>query len=337
MPVEVQHGWARTGELYIAYEVHGDADVDIVIVPGLLNTLMAPVVSHELAAADDAMCRFARLIKLDKRGTGLSDRFPSGTAPTVEERIDDVRAVMDAVGCERACVMGEADGGPVAIVFAATYPERVSSLVLNTTGPRGRWAPDWPWGIHQEQRAELNGLIHAGWGTGVMADLLKATSTERRREFAALERLAGTPTAVVAALDALGDTDVRDALSSVAAPTLVLHDADHPLWPVQAARYLAEHISGARIVEQASRAPEDAFGRNRTRWMPILEEFVTGARANPVTDRVFEDRALHRHRRIDGAGCTARGSRLDGVARPARRVDPPGARAVPRRRDQHDR
>ena len=162
---KVEYGWARSGDLHIAYEVRGDAPVDLVLVPGLLNTLTASKVVPRLARVDDELCRFARVIKLDKRGTGLSDRFPAGPTPTVEERMDDVRAVMDAVGSERACVMGTADGGPIAMMFAATYPERVASLVLDSTAPRTRWAPDWPWGSRDEERDVYLSLVKTTLGT----------------------------------------------------------------------------------------------------------------------------------------------------------------------------
>ena len=288
MAAEIEYGWARTADgLCIAYEVHGDAEVALVLVPGILNTLMAPVVSRRLAVLDEEMCAFARLVKLDKRGTGLSDPIAAGTTPTVEERIDDVRAVMDEIGLERACVLGTADGGAVAMVFAATYPERVSALILESTGPRITWAPDWPFGNTDERRDAISQQILARWGTGIMADVFGTPSDERRREYVLLERLAGTPTSVADALRATRETDVRDALSSITAPTLVVHNADHPLWPIEGARYLAAHIEGARLIELAPLAPDATLG-DRDVWIPALEELVTGSSARRPIDRVLK-------------------------------------------------
>ena len=287
MAAEIEHGWARTADgLCIAYEVHGDADAALVLVPGLLSTLMAPVVSPRLAVLDEEMCAFARLVKLDKRGTGLSDPIPPGTAPTIEERIDDVRAVMDEIGLERASVLGTADGGSVAMVFAATYPERVSALILEATGPRTAHRPDWPFGIDAELRARYLALVRERWGTGMMADLFGAGAA-RRREFAMLERLAGTPSSVAALVDANGETDVREALSSIAAPTLVVHNSDHPVWPIEGARYVAAHIEAARFIELPRLTTDSAFG-DRSGWLPALEELVTGSSHQRTIDRVLK-------------------------------------------------
>jgi class 3 adenylate cyclase/alpha-beta hydrolase superfamily lysophospholipase len=289
MTARVEHGWARSGELDIAYEVHGDAPVDLVVVPGLLNTLLSPLIARRFALADEALCRFVRLIKLDKRGTGLSDRFPTGTTPTVEERMDDVRAVMDAVGSERACVLGAADGGPVAMMFAASHPERVSSLILESTSPRTRWGIDWPWGQPDDARDVLVDLAAGAWGTGVMADVFGTPSDERRREYAALERIAGTPSAVVAMIEALRDTDVRDVLPLIAAPTLVVHHAKNPVWPPEASRYLAEHIADARLIEESGGdGPFDLLTSSPSERLAVIEEFVTGIRPPPPVERVLK-------------------------------------------------
>jgi class 3 adenylate cyclase len=280
-------GWARTSDgLAIAYEVTGAGPPDVVAVPGLLNTLAAPLVYPPLAEVDQAIARFARFIKLDKRGTGLSDRLPHGVVAPIEERIDDVRAVMDAVGSERACVVGTADGGPVAIVFAATYPERVSSLVLHTTSPRARWAPDWTWGADEARFQEVLDLVEAEWGTGMYAGQLSGASGADLRQIGDLERFAATPAAMAGALTTLMETDVRDALSSVTAPTVVVHDPDGVIWPLEAANYLVEHIPDARFVARppggaALVGPKGVFAG-------IVEEAATGAQADVEIDRVLK-------------------------------------------------
>jgi class 3 adenylate cyclase len=283
----VEHGWARTADdLCIAYEVSGAGPPDVVAVPGLLNTLMGPRVYPPFAQLDQDIARFARLIKLDKRGTGLSDRLPRGVVAPIEERIDDVRAVMDTVGSERACVVGTADGGPLAIVFAATYPERVASLVLNATSPRARWAPDWPWGIEEERFHELISVLEAEWGGGVWADISGKASDGDSGHIDELERIAGTPTAAAAALTALWETDVRDALSSVTAPTVVVHSPDDSVWPFEAARYLVEHLPEARFVERAPGGPPLVGPRGVLAG--IVEEAATGAQSDAEIDRVLK-------------------------------------------------
>jgi pimeloyl-ACP methyl ester carboxylesterase len=235
-------GWARSGELYIAYEVRGAGPIDLVEVPGILSTIAASAYNRGLARFEDELARFSRFIKFDKRGTGLSDRLPAGAAPTVEDRIDDVRAVMDEVGSTRACVYGTGDGGQLAIVFAATYPERVSSLVLSATGPAfsDRWNLDAP-------RVEEH--YARRWGHGFLAHVYGATSDEQVDEIAQLERLAGTPSAVAAHARVAADTDVRSALPAVSAPTLIIHYNEHAVWPIAGARLLAELIPNARLIE----------------------------------------------------------------------------------------
>jgi pimeloyl-ACP methyl ester carboxylesterase len=156
---------ARTGEYDIAYDVSGEGPIDVVHVPGLLNTLEGQTTYPPLARFHERLTRFARVIRLDKRGTGLSDRLRGGTTLTIEERMDDVRAVMDAVGSSSAALICVADGGPVGMVFAATYPARVRALVLNATGARFSSAPGYPWGRSPE---EFHGLFESATENSVL-------------------------------------------------------------------------------------------------------------------------------------------------------------------------
>jgi class 3 adenylate cyclase len=277
-------GWARSGELYIAYEVRGAGAIDLVQVPGILNTITASRYHRPVARFEDELGRFSRLIKLDKRGTGLSDRLPAGAVPTVEERIDDVRAVMDAVASDRACLYGTADGGPIAIVFAATYPERVSSLVLSATGPVmriGRTADD-------PSFEEYFARVAREWGHGFLAGAFKTHTDEQRPEIAQLERLAGTPPVVAALMRALLATDVRATLPAVSVPTLVIHYQEHPVWPIEGARLLAERIPNARIIELQG-APEGVAGSRASADLArIIQKFATGQHADPEPDRVLK-------------------------------------------------
>jgi pimeloyl-ACP methyl ester carboxylesterase len=163
--------YARSGDLDIAYQVLGDAgrEVDLVLVPGSLNTLQNFWQISELRRFVDRLSSFARVVLLDKRGTGLSDRLAPGQVPALEEGIDDVQAVLDAVGIEQFALMGVADGGPLAIVYAASAPDRVQSLVLHATSARVRWAPDYEWGMSDEVVEAWFALVRERWGTGVMA------------------------------------------------------------------------------------------------------------------------------------------------------------------------
>ncbi len=142
--------YARSGGVDIAYKVAGTGPPDLVLVPGLIDVIEAESVYAPIRRLTEHVRRYARLIRLDKRGTGFSERLPADAAPSLEDRVDDVIAVMDAAGSERATVLGVADGGAVAIVLAVTHPERVSALVLNATPPRIAWSPEWPWGIPRE-------------------------------------------------------------------------------------------------------------------------------------------------------------------------------------------
>jgi class 3 adenylate cyclase len=274
-------GWARSGELYIAYEVRGGGAVDLVHVPGLLNTITASAFHPSLARFENELARFSRLIKLDKRGSGLSDRLAPGAVPTIEERIDDIRAVMDEVGSEQACLFGTADGGPIATVFAATYPDRVSALVLNSTGGGGAADPT----LDHQAVEEYLARYEQGWGHGFLAPMFGARNAEERRQIAQVERLAGTPKSVAALARATAATDVRAVLPTVSAPTLIVHHVEHPLWPIRGARLLAAGIPNARMIELPGQPEGIAGDASLAR---LIEEFATGQHAEVETDRVLK-------------------------------------------------
>jgi class 3 adenylate cyclase len=280
--------YAKSGDLHIAYDVTGDGPVDIVHVPGILTTLEAQLSYPPLARFHDQLTHFARVIRFDKRGTGLSDRLAPGVVPPLEERIDDIRAVMDAVDSDSAVLVGVADGGQVAMVFAATYPQRVRGLVLNATAPRVRWAEDWPWGRTDEQMQIRAARIEHEWGSGMLAAFFGIEDGEGRRAVARLERLAGTPTVASESLAVATDTDIRDVLPTISAPTLVVHDTGHQLWPVEGARYAAEHIPNARLVEVPGQPATFLLNSDRNPFADLIEEFVTGTRPAPPTNRVLK-------------------------------------------------
>jgi class 3 adenylate cyclase len=233
--------------------------------------------------------RFGRLITFDKRGVGLSDR--TAELPTLEQRMDDLRAVMDAADCERAAVVGMSEGGPTALLFAALYPERVSALVLWATFARVAWAPDYPDGIDVQEAEAFMGQIEESWGHGRVLPLIGTQDAPddeaTRRRFARYERAAATPAMAAAANRFSLYIDARHALSSISAPTLVIHRTGDPLINVVHGRYLAEHIPGARLSEYPGDFHESAMGKDEE-VLDEIEEFLTGTRHEHEIDRVLK-------------------------------------------------
>jgi class 3 adenylate cyclase/esterase/lipase len=269
--------YARSGELSIAYQVVGRAALDLIEVSGFLNHLETTAEEPGLVRFVDALARFSRVLLFDKRGVGLSDRLPTDVVPTLAERIDDVRAVMDAVGSHQAVILGIADGGPVAVKFAATYPERTRALILDATTACGRQRPGYPWGPTAKMVEAWAEVVERDWGTGVMAQAFPDTAEEVRQAFARMERRACTPRAAAALMRAALETDVRDVLPAIRVPTLVVHHRDHPVFPVAGARYLANTIPGARYREHGFPfSPLDEICARRG-LAEAVEEFLTGS------------------------------------------------------------
>jgi pimeloyl-ACP methyl ester carboxylesterase len=186
--------YAKSGDNYVAYQVMGEGPFDLVWVPGFFSHIDLQMEWPLWANFFRRLASFCRLICFDKRGTGLSDR--TGTIPTIEERMDDVRAVMDTAGSERAALMGFSEGGPMSIVFAATYPQRTSALILYGSYARRAWAPDNAWGATDEQQAARLKWIEEKWGKGSAIDLYApslANDQELRRFYARFERSSSTP------------------------------------------------------------------------------------------------------------------------------------------------
>jgi class 3 adenylate cyclase len=235
------------------------------------------------------LSRFGRLVTFDKRGVGLSDRTTE--LPTLEQRMDDVRAVMDAANCERAAVVGMSEGGPMALLFAATYPERVSALVLWVTFARLAWAPDYPIGIDVQEAEPFFDQIEESWGHGRVMPLISTQDAPddeaTRRRFARFERSSATPAMAAAANRFALHIDARHALSAISAPTLVIHRTGDPLVNVAHARYLAEHIPGARFSEYPGDFHESALGEDEE-VLDEIEEFLTGTRQEREIDRVLK-------------------------------------------------
>jgi pimeloyl-ACP methyl ester carboxylesterase/class 3 adenylate cyclase len=274
--------YASTADgLEIAYQILGDGPIDIVIVPGLTSNVDRNADYPFYGGYLRRFPRFARVIVLDRRGAGISDRdVGSGSA---EDRMDDVRAVMDAVGCRRAALLGHREGGSIAILFAATYPDRASALVLIETAARESAAPDYPAGRSAESGERFVARFRATWGTGratfrITSDAPDAESAVEA--LGALERSIGTPRSMVRQLQFGMELDVRSALPLIDVPTLVMH-SPHALSPQAQARYTAEHIRGARFVDTPGYGSWDTVKQDA--FCDVIEEFLTGQRP-PVGD-----------------------------------------------------
>jgi class 3 adenylate cyclase/predicted esterase len=266
--------YARSGELNIAYQVFGDGPLDLVVIPGFISHLDLAWEEPHRAEAARRWSSYARVLLFDKRNTGLSDRTSS--APTMEERMDDIRAVMDDAGIERASLLGLSEGGPLALLFAATYPSRVESLVLIATYARIDPPAD------LEERFQL--LVDT-WGTGYPLQFFDPLAD---LEWAArFERSAATPRAAVEILRLNLAIDVTAALPAISAPTLVLHHRDDPIIPHAAGEDLASQIAGARLVT----LPGDShLPRTKEDWdvqLDLIEEFLTGTSGSSEPDRVL--------------------------------------------------
>ena len=242
--------YARSGDVNIAYQVIGEGPVDLVHVPGFVSHLELAWQVPSVAKFFERLSSFCRLIRFDKRGTGMSDRVEG--LPTLETRMDDVRAVMDAVGSERAALLGTSEGGPLCILFAATHPERVWALVLSSSFPRVRWAPDYTAGMTDDEVRRDEEETERMWKSEeAMAEFVRAVgiSTEEQAAFARYIRYGGSPGAALALTRMNNDIDVRHVLPSIRTPTLVLNrEAEHS-FNVAGSRYIAEKIPGAQHVE----------------------------------------------------------------------------------------
>jgi pimeloyl-ACP methyl ester carboxylesterase len=289
MPEE-ETRYARSGDVNIAYQVVGDGPLDLVLVHGWVQSFDSSREIEPLERFYRRLASFSRLILFDKRGVGLSDRVPPDDLPTLETRMDDMRAVLDAVGVERAALLGHSEGGSMCALFAATYPERTQALVMAGSAARTRWAPDYPLGATDEEIEELVSSILGHWGADVIRSLFQqlAPSIARDEELvqahtrAALR--AASPAAAAALTRMSAMIDIRHVLSAIRTPTLVIHRADELLAP--ASRYLGERIPGARIVELPGADHMPWLG-DQDAALDEIEEFLTGVRPHPALDRVL--------------------------------------------------
>lgn len=279
--------YTLSGDLHIAYQAAGNGPVDLVYVPTWIGQVEQLVQEPTVYAFLERMCSFARVITFDRRGSGLSDPTPG--AATLEEQMDDVLAVMDAVGSERAAVLGSLEGGPMAITFAATHPERVTELILYASFATPRRHDDYSWPPSDEVRAaQIQALIDQ-WGDGAAPASL-APSLAQDPEFMAwagrMERYSFSPGQVRDIFDAVGDTDVRHVLPTIGVPTLVMHRREDSFLDPRHSRYLADHIPGARFVELEGTDTLFSVGDSES-IIGEIEEFLTGTRHERQPDRVL--------------------------------------------------
>jgi class 3 adenylate cyclase len=280
--------YARNGEARIAYQVIGDGPFDLITVPGFVSNVEYLWEIPGVAAVIERFASYARLIMWDKRGTGLSD--PLLRLPPLEERMDDMLAVLDAAGSEQAALFGVSEGGPLSILFTATHPQRVSALVTYGAAPRMAWAPDYTWGIPPELYNDAaKEAVRDGWGDGVLLELFapSCADDERIREvWGTFQRLGASPSMGVATLLAMLEIDVRDILPSVRVPTLLIHRAGDRAIPAKGSRFMSERIPNAKYVELEG---EDHlwFVGDVDAIFDEVEEFLTGVRRNVVKDRML--------------------------------------------------
>jgi pimeloyl-ACP methyl ester carboxylesterase len=256
MGPEVKYAKTADGG-HIAYQVVGDGPVDLVFVMGWTSNIEAMWEEPDLARFLSRLASFSRLITFDKRGVGLSDRVSDQDFPTFETRMDDIRAVMDAAGSERAVIFGVSEGGPLSIFFAATYPQRALGLILFGTAARFAWAPDFPWGLSDELWRDRLDQMDREWGTREFAEWVVGTwgaPTRVRDErlvswLTSYTKRAASPGAAMALSRMNRPLDVRHVLPAIHMPTLVLGRTDDPDFHVDSTKQLAEAIPGARMVE----------------------------------------------------------------------------------------
>jgi pimeloyl-ACP methyl ester carboxylesterase len=279
--------YARSADgVHIAYQAFGAGDVDVVFIPGFVSHLELTWQMPGLARFMERLAAFSRVITFDKRGTGLSDPVPVSELPTLEQRMDDLRAVMDAASCERAVVVGVSEGGPMATLFAATYPGRVTGLVLIATTARFGRADDAPWGWSEGRVEAMLRDTEETWGTGRTIGVLAPSAVaDPLFDAGRFERSAASPGATGALIRMVAETDARAVLSSISARTLVVHRTDDRVVPVEAGRDLAARIPGARLVELPG--SDHAFFSDPDPLVDQVEEFVTGASGHNEPDRVL--------------------------------------------------
>jgi pimeloyl-ACP methyl ester carboxylesterase len=281
--------YAKSGNLHLAYQVLGEGALDLVFVAEFWNSIEAQWEEPGFERFLRRLGSFSRLICFDQRGSGMSDPVALSELPTLEEWMDDVRAVMDAVGSGKAVLLGSGGGGLMSMLFAATYPERTEALILINSFARLTRAPDYPIGTSAEFEDRIIWELENGWGQGILLETTAPTlagDASFRRWWARYQRLGASPGTVINMRGMLQESDVRHVLASIQVPTLILHRAGNRLVDVALGRYLAEQIPEARYVEVAG-VDYFPFVGDAEAILDEVEEFVTGERTGTEGDRVL--------------------------------------------------
>jgi len=279
--------YAKSADVHIAYQIIGNGSIDLVLVPGWVSNIEIFWEEPGLVRFLQRLSSFSRLILFDKRGTGLSDRVYE--TPTLEERMDDVRAVMDTVQSERAVLVGYSEGGPMCSLFAATYPERTLSLIMIGSYARRIKTSDYPWGVtHDELKRSLK-QIENDWGNAVNLETIAPSMVEDpifRQWWARFLRLSASPAAAIALTRMNSEIDIRKILPTIRVPTLIIHAENDSLLSVNGGHYLSENIPGATF--------EMIPAEDHLPWVGCadmildkIEEFVTGSISASKIDRVL--------------------------------------------------
>ena len=303
--------YVKSDDVHIAYQVIGDGPRDLLFVPGFVSNVEAIWQSPARASFFRRLATFARVITFDKRGTGMSDR--GSQIFTLEQRMHDVQAVLDQVGSQRATLFGVSEGGPMSLLYAATYPERTSALVLYGTYARRSWAPDHTFGWTDAQWSTFLDDIEHHWGmTDAMSLLMWAPSVAGDKhvleQITAYFRASASPGAASAIMRMNREIDVRDILPVTRVPTLVLHRTHDRVIDVKHAQYMAQQIPGAKLIELSGQDHVPWIG-NQDAILDEVEEFVTGYRQAAEPDRVLATVLF-----ADIAGSTERAAALGDAA-----------------------
>ncbi|HSD11745.1 MAG TPA: adenylate/guanylate cyclase domain-containing protein [Candidatus Binatia bacterium] len=281
--------YARSKEGNVAYQIVGDGPRDLVFIPWWATNVEIMWEEPSIARFLNRLASFTRLLCFDKRGAGVSDPVPLAALPTLEQWSDDIRTVMEAAGSQRAALLGHSHGGQMAMLFAATYPGQTSALILVDAFARQFGDDDRPWAFSLDRAPLSLDEIEELWGTGINLDVFapSAAHDERfRRWYARYERLSLSPRMVRAVVASDFEKDLRGILPAIRVPTLVLHRAANRFIDVRQGRYLAEHIPGAKFVEVPGGDHLFHLGETET-MLGEIEEFLTGERPVPETDRVL--------------------------------------------------
>jgi pimeloyl-ACP methyl ester carboxylesterase len=280
--------YALSGDVHVAYQVVGDGPVDIVFVEGFVTNRHVLWEEPTYRRFVERLASFSRVILFDKRGMGLSDRVQAGT---LEERMDDVRAVLDAVGSERAALIGESEGGPMSMLFAAAHPERTLALILAGAEVKEDITDDWPWGESTREDFEASmKTVAERWSrpTQSLTIFLPSRGDDPRllEWFTRLKVQSASPAAAEAFMRMAHDIDVREVVPTIRVPTLILHSVGDQVCHVENARYLARTIPGARYVELPG-ADHVIYAELADLALAEIREFLTGVREGPEPDRVL--------------------------------------------------